>query len=546
MKHAVRPIVLSVAVGMVVLGLSAGVRPARAAEGAAGTGTLKVSIVDEAGKALPARVHLRDAEGKYVLPAGQATRQRAVYKGSKPVCGDFFYTAGSFSIDVIAGEATIDINHGFAFGTAHDVIKIEPGKTLDKTYTLKRLADPLAAGWYNADEHLHQPADSALMLGEDLNLVAHPICGGVELKYKPDQRIAQVPDAQHLVVSQVPAVEWDCFLWNLRQPVEMKLGEKPWPTEDFATSDRPGGANELRTSLIVRTPFLIEKMHAAGATTIAYMHDPPRIWWYPLYVQRGWIDVYGVLENAYCGVANRGSEADFWTSLDNPRTNGNFGVWYRFLSCGYRLPASAGTDNIGMGMGVWKGYNRVYAKVEGEFNVESFLAALKKGRTFVTNRPLLFVTVEGKEAGAELAIKSGEAISIDCRVVSATPISRIDILHQGKILKQVVPPSPSAEIRHTGKITVPHSGWVAVRCLGKSDNPNLSPAYAFAHTSPYYVIVDGKPIRSPDDARWIHDEFKNFTDRSLPRVKNEPIGKALEAMCGEALARYKAQAEGKE
>jgi hypothetical protein len=270
------------------------------------------------------------------------------------------------------------------------------------------------------------------------------------------------------------------------------------------------------------------------------MHDPPRIWYYPLYVANGWIDVYGVLENAYCSIANRG-EAEFWRGFDG--ASGNFGIWYRFLNCGYRLPASAGTDNIGMGVGVWKGYNRVYAKLDGPLTVENWLSALKAGRTFVTNRPLLFVTIDGKEAGSELALKSATPLNVDIRAVSATPISRIDILHQGRVLKQIDIAPPAADIHRNESITVPKSGWLAVRCFGRGGNPNVSPAFAVAHTSPFYVIVDGRPIRSPEDARFFHTQFKTFVDRSLPRVKNEQIRRSLESMCREALAKYAAQAE---
>lgn len=505
-------------------------------------GMLKVHVIDEAGKPLPARVHLRDTDGRYLFVTGQSTRQRAVYKGTQPVCGDWFYTDGSFSLDVGAGEAQIDIAHGPAYATAHDAIPILAGRTVEKTYTLRRLADPLAMGWYSADEHLHQLPDSALMLAEDLNLAALPICGGVDLAYRRGQKVTRLPDANHLLVTELPALEWDCFLWNLPQPLEMRLGADPWPQEDFATADRPGGSADLRTSFVVRTPFLVEQVHAAGATTIAYMHDPPRLWYYPLYVANGWIDVYGVLENGYCSIANRGSEADFWQSLEREGTNGNFGVWYRFLNCGYRLPASAGTDNIGMGVGVWKGYNRVYAKLDGPLTVESWLSALKQGRTFVTNRPLLFVTVDGREPGSELAVKSAMPLDVDIHAVSATPISRIDIVHQGRVLKQIAV-DPATDIRRKETITVPGSGWLAVRCLGRSENPNLSPAFAFAHTSPFYVLVDGQPIRSREDARYFHDQFSAFVKRSLPRVKNEQIRRLLETKCRDALDKYAAQAE---
>ncbi len=526
-------------------------------------GMLTVHVVDESGQPLPARVHLRDGEGRYLFVPGQSTRQKAVYKGTQPVCGDWFYTDCSFSLDVSAGEAQIDIAHGPAYTTAHETIPIVARQKTEKAYTLRRLIDPRARGWYSADEHLHQMPDAALMLAEDLNLAAVPICGGVDLSYRPRQKLTQLPDANHLLVTELPAVEWDCFLWDLPRTLEMRLGEDPWPAEDFATSDRPGGSADLRTSFVVRTPFLIEQMHAAGATTIAYMHDPPRLWYYPLYVANGWIDVYGVLENAYCSIANRGTEADFWQSLDREGTNGNFGVWYRFLNCGYRLPASAGTDNVGMGVGVWKGHNRVYAKVDGPveqasslplradsqagslrhgLTVESWLSAIKQGRSFVTNRPLLFVTVDGQEPGSELQVKSGTPLSVDIHAVSATPISRIDIMHQGRVLKQI-DVDPVTDIRRHEKITVPGSGWLAVRCLGRGENPNLSPAFAFAHTSPFYVLMDGRPIRSQEDARYFHEYFSAFVKRSLPRVKNEQIRRRLEFLCRDALSKYAAQAE---
>ncbi len=502
------------------------------------TGTLKIKVADESGRALPARVHLRDSAGRWLLLPGQSTRQKAVYRGTQPVAGDWFYTDGTFSIDVAPGEAHIDIAHGPAFAAMHDVVPVAAGRTTEKSYTLRRLVDPLGMGWYGADEHLHQMPDSALMLAEDLNLAAIPICGGVDLRYRPGQKVTQLPDARHLLVSELPAVEWDCFLWNLPKPLALRLGDEDWPREDWATSDRPGGSSDLRTSLIVRTPLLIEQMHSAGATLIAYMHDPPRLWYYPLYVANGWIDVYGVLENGFCGIANR-AEAEFWRGYD-----ANFGIWYRFLNCGYRLPASAGTDNIGMGVGVWKGYNRVYAKLDGPLTVENWLRALKQGRSFVTNRPLLFVTVDGKEPGAELAIRSAEGARADVEIhaVSATPVSRVDILHQGRVLKRIDVDPPATDVRRSEKLTVPKSGWVAVRCLGQGENPNLSPAFALAHTSPFYVIVDGQPIRSPDDARYLHDQFSKFVDRSLSRVKNDKIRRALESKCREALAKYAAQA----
>ena len=70
--------------------------------------------------------------------------------------------------------------------------------------------------------------------------------------------------------------------------------------------------------------------------------------------------------------------------------------YYRLLNCGIRLPLSTGTD--------WWIYdhNRVYAQVNGNFSYEAWIAALRGGRTFVTNGPLLFLTVNGQGPGATL------------------------------------------------------------------------------------------------------------------------------------------------
>lgn len=508
------------------------------------TGTLKVRVTDESGRSLPARVHLRDSAGRWLLPPGHSTRQRAVYRGTQPIAGDWFYVDGSFSIDVPSGEAQIDIAHGPAYTTAHDSIFIEAGQIVEKTYVLRRLVDLPALGWDSGDEHLHQTPDAAVTLAEDLNVVAVPVCDNPRLQYRADQKVTLLPDATHLLVTQMPAVEWDCFLWNLPKPLALRLGDDDWPDGDGTTAAEQkdpklrGGGYTLRTPFLVRSPFVIEQAHAAGATTVAYMHDPPRLWYYPLYVANGWIDVYGVLENGYCGIANR-TEAEFWRGYD-----ANFGIWYRFLNCGYRLPASAGTDNIGMGVGVWKGYNRVYVKVEGAFTLGKWVAALKQGRSFVTNRPLLFVTVDRHEPGSQLAVRSEQdaRLKVDIRVVSATPVSRIDVLHNGRVLRQIDLDAAATDIRRSEDVTVSKSGWLAVRCLGRGQNANLGPAFALAHTSPFYVIVDGQPIRSPDDARWLHEQFSAFVSQSLPRVENGQVRALLEAKCKEALAKYAAQA----
>jgi len=91
-----------------------------------------------------------------------------------------------------------------------------------------------------------------------------------------------------------------------------------------------------------------------------------------------------------------------------PELEANHGLhlWYRYLNCGFRLAATAGTDK--MTTFVTVGANRVFAHVDGEFTYQNWINALKQGRTFVTNSPVLTFTVNGHDSGAALRFDSGK------------------------------------------------------------------------------------------------------------------------------------------
>ena len=64
-------------------------------------------------------------------------------------------------------------------------------------------------------------------------------------------------------------------------------------------------------------------------------------------------------------------------------------VWYRLLNCGFRLPAGSGTDamtNYASLRGP-VGMNRVFVHSGAKLDYRGWLAALKAGRTFVSNGP---------------------------------------------------------------------------------------------------------------------------------------------------------------
>jgi homoserine O-acetyltransferase len=64
---------------------------------------------------------------------------------------------------------------------------------------------------------------------------------------------------------------------------------------------------------------------------------------------------------------------------------------------------------------------------------------------------------------------------------------------------------------------VPRGGWIAAQVVGPSSR-YVTDSYAFAHTSPVYVVRDGRPNRSAEDARFLAESV----DAAWSRVENGP------------------------
>src|SRR6202022_1144620 len=111
------------------------------------------------------------------------------------------------------------------------------------------------------------------------------------------------------------------------------------------------------------------------------------------------------------------------------------GVWYRLLNLGFRIPAGAGTDAMANFAALRGpvGMDRVYARVpEGPVKIETFLDALKKGRTFATNGPLLDFSLSGAGIGEELKFQEPQAeLTFRATLRSIVPVDHFELVCYG-------------------------------------------------------------------------------------------------------------------
>jgi hypothetical protein len=189
-------------------------------------------------------------------------------------------------------------------------------------------------------------------------------------------------------------------------------------------------------------------------------------------------------------------------------------VWYRLLNCGFRIPAGGGTDafpNFASLRGP-PGLVRVYAHTGtsgGALDHRRWLAAIRAGRTFVTNAPVLEFTLGGGEIGDEIRLARGQELRAHVRLRSPVPLDHLELVGNGRVVASIPLSGTHTAIDTTITVPVTGSGWYVLRAW--SDRPRLPvlDLYPFASTSPIYVQVGSTAVRSKDDAEY----FLTWIDR---------------------------------
>ena len=179
-------------------------------------------------------------------------------------------------------------------------------------------------------------------------------------------------------------------------------------------------------------------------------------------------------------------------AFSDPRASA--AVWYRLLNCGFRPAAAAGTDamtNYSSLRGP-VGLDRVYVEmdsvpVEPAARVAQWLAALRAGRTMVTNGPLLGFTVEGKDPGSEITL-SRERGELHYRgfLRSAVPVDHLEVVVNGKVVRTIHPKGDRTSADIDGHFAVQGSGWALLRAWNDDSYADTLDAYPYATTNPVF------------------------------------------------------------
>jgi hypothetical protein len=476
--------------------------------------TVHVRINDAAtGKPTPCRVRFTDAEGRYYAPFGRMTEIPT--KPGQDVGGNvldgydaYAYMDGACEIRLPTGRIRVRAHKGFEYRPLDESVQLAAGK-MALRFGLERWADLRKEGWYSGDADAVCITPHAALLeaaAEDLavvDLLAHETNAWNHaamniLAFSGQQPALERPG--HMVV--VNTLNSHTRLGRLallnchRVVYPLSFGGPDgvdnWTLADWCDQcHRKGG-------LVVGHNFFGN-----------YQEHP-----------HGEILADLVLGKIDAVVMNSSFEHP-----DHPVLH----EWHALLGAGLRTPLVGGSgksSNLSI-----LGDHRSYARLlpGQELTYRNWTEAVRAGRTFVTNGPLLSFTVNGQDPGTVLDLPSSHGkVRVRAEAKSLAPFDRLEILSNGAVVAQAEAAGSPSRAAVEAEIAMTDPGWLAARCWGPYVEGRED--WVGAQTSPVYVRIDSKSPR-PDAAavapflaklekmlEWVEREARCPTDRDRQRL----------------------------
>ncbi len=454
------------------------------------TGAVTVTIIDgRTGEPVPARVYARGSDDSLYVAEGCVPYSRPGFVSRIGYAGTHFTTLGQpFTLELPAGTARIVVERGKEYLTSVKTVSVVPGSNPPVEIMLDRWIDMNARGWYSGDLHVHRPLDdlAGLMRAEDLNVAVPQTVWGMKREPGLDSWLERAAD------NGVIAVDDNRAFSVLSHEIERfrnsaifihNTGKTELPVAEYEETNRTNMA-------------LIALGREAGGLV-----EVEKPWWPESHIDvaLGKADFVGIANNHFTYRSHLPEHPRRRTEYRDDYPEGVtgyaayvFDLYYAYLNCGFHVAPSAGSAS-----GVLPnplGYNRIYARVAGGFSYDAWFEAAKAGLSFVTNGPMLYMTVDRRNMGETVTVDNGR-ISVSCGVHTSRPLDRMEIILDGEVVETAGLGGGGTNTVLDFILDVDKSGWVAARCFEKGEDP-----FRFAHTAPVYIEVPGKPFRPDREA----------------------------------------------
>jgi Tol biopolymer transport system component len=478
-------------------------------------GSVEVSVTDAAtGKEMAARIYAKASDGKSYTPADS-------YEQISSLGQHLFQTRGHFRSEVPAGPYTIETVRGFEYLPTKRSIEIRPGAVQHITIALQRLVNLKARGWYSGSNHVHMNYGGNLhntpetlywmASAEDLDVICHQIANKdnriLDYQYfapgRMENPVSTSERIMHSGQEYRPQFLGHAFVFNLKDNL----------ISPFLTGYEGTGVESLYPS----NTDIFRFARAQGAV-VGYVHpfsaegDPLHNLFAPvtnpanLWTARGGAKGFPV--DVALGTA---SYLELWAVS----SEGALIAWHHALNNGFKVPVTGGEDSISNThntqlVGAMRGY---FLLGTATLSWANYLAALLKGRGFVTNGPLLAFAVNQALPGDEIYLPaSGGTVRLHGELNSIVPLDRLEVIRNGEVIEKI---PLTGERRHAAfdrTVKVAGSGWYTLQAIAAGMEYPIENGRPMATTNAIYVYVGDRPIRNKASAEYFITWIDKLTD----------------------------------
>ncbi len=464
------------------------------------------------GQPTPVRLRITDVDGTYYAPHGRlpdfptGVNQDVggnIQIGAKKWC----YIDGTCEILLPPGHLQFEIAKGPEYKPINEGITLLAGK-MSMRFTIERWCDMRKQGWYSGDTRVHfLSPDTALLEGQ----------------------------AEDVAVVNLLALETDeRTIPNILSFSGQSFGRQT-PTCGVAVNTFNDGSDLEQLALLhchrVIYPLSWRSADAATEWTLADWCDQCHrkkglvVWAAPR--SRPTADTtYGepladlilkkidAFEIAPADAGLPSALADY------------------FLLCDAGLVVPLAGASIQTGERSALGGMRTYVYMPNQdFTYSHWIDALRAGRTFVSNGPLMHWTIDGNVPATSFGpVPANGILQIRVEAKSWASFDRLELLWNGAVIES----SPTTErfpcrAKIQCELPVQRSGWLAARCV--SDRAHGTDWLPFAHTSAVDVHVNEVPRQAkPEAVR----QLLHGLDGMVRMVSDVPHGKRLYHVVEEA------------
>jgi hypothetical protein len=475
---------------------------------------------------------------------------------------DFFfqpqiYRKDGEHVELPAGKYNVTFTRGPEYISQTKEITVSANvDSINVSFELKRWIQMSKLGWYSADHHIHaagcshydsptegvDPKDMFRQtMGEDLNMAAnlawgpswyhqktfftakdHPLSNSKNIM-RNDVEVSGFPSSHsgHIVLLRIKEDDY---------PGTTSIEQWPsWTAPVLSWAKSQGGVVGYAHSGWGLQPmqstyklpnYVIPKMDGIGANEY----------------------IVTVTENL----------VDFYSAGDTPAP-WELNMYYHTLNCGFK-PRLSGETDFPCITDARVGQARSYYKTDAPLNYDNYVAAIKSGRSYVSDGKshIMDFAVNGKEAGvgnSEVSLQNAQSVAITAKVVAYLPAKQdsigqkiantpIDITPFWDIERSRIDKSrkvrvelivngeavDTTEITANGEVSdikfnykINKSGWVALRIFPSS------------HSNPVFVTVDNKPVIEKKSAEWCLATLNQCWKMKEPNIRAEEKKAAEEA-----------------